>query len=59
MWRLLLTFGAGVVVGAVGASYLAGVNEGRRQALQERDEENEAMDAVCANDMDEAAGNPA
>lgn len=47
MWRLALAFGVGVAVGAVGATYAAGFQEGQREALRaanseagEREEDN-------------------
>lgn len=50
MWRGLLIFGAGIVVGAIGASYMAGVNEGHRQALEAKQEEGEENSEICASD---------
>ncbi len=52
MWRLALAFGIGVVVGAVGATYAAGFQEGQREALraansevEEREDDN-AVEAL-------------
>lgn len=36
MLKEALIFAGGLIAGAIGASYLAGVNEGRTQALNEQ-----------------------
>lgn len=57
MWKLVLVFGAGVITGALGASYLAGIDEGRRQALEEGD--SLTVDAATCESEKAASAAPA
>lgn len=49
MWKFILVFGVGVVTGALGASYLAGVDEGRRLALEEEDSNDACSEPATAS----------